>query len=214
MTATRGEPLPPDWSREEWAERRAALRALPRRVRVLLAAAWARSVLHVWETRYPTDLRPRKAIEAAEAWAACPSAAHAADAAHAAYAAAHAAAHAADAADAAHAATHAAYAAAYAADASDAAYARKNRWWWIYATYRRCRGPVGVAFDPGWRTTTAVALAREIRDGRRADLFPVLADALDDAGCPAADHLADMRHDHGHHTAADWAVWNLLEYGE
>jgi hypothetical protein len=97
---------------------------------VLAACACAESVLEFFEKKYPKDERPRKAIEAARAWArgestrkAVRSAASAAYAAaayatSAAYAAAYAADYAADA------ATYAAYAAAYAADAAaDAAYA-------------------------------------------------------------------------------------------
>ena len=93
----------------------------------------AESVLGLFETKYPNDLRPRQAIQAAkdflagkitayDAYAAAHAAADAAYAAHAAaYAAAHAAAYAADAADAADAAAHAAHAAANAA-----AYAAAN----------------------------------------------------------------------------------------
>jgi hypothetical protein len=90
-----------------------------------VAADLAERVLHIYEAKYPGDLRPRKAIEAARsgdknAYAAYADAAYAAyadayaayaDAAYAAYAAAAAYAYAADAAD------------AYAADAAYAAYA-------------------------------------------------------------------------------------------
>ena len=87
---------------------------------VTFAADCAERDLPIFEARYPEDLRPRKAIEAARAWIACPTP-ETSDAASAAYAASDAAAsYAAYAAsDAAHAAAHAA---AYAADA-DAAYA-------------------------------------------------------------------------------------------
>jgi hypothetical protein len=87
----------------------------------------ARSVLHIFEEKYPEDKRPRQAIEAAEAWLRHPSeknrraaaeAAGAAAAAYAVYAAAYAAAAAADAYAAA-----AAAAAATAVDAADAAVA-------------------------------------------------------------------------------------------
>ena len=87
----------------------------------LIAADFAESVLHIFEGKFPSDDRPRKAIEAARGRdkrkaAEAASAAHAADAADAAHAA-----HAADAADAARAAAYAARAAAKAARA--AAYA-------------------------------------------------------------------------------------------
>jgi len=78
------------------------------------AISSAKSVLHIFENEYPTDDRPRKAIEAAEAYLADPSKANAARA-YAAAAAARAAARAA------YAAARAAYVAARAADAADAA---------------------------------------------------------------------------------------------
>lgn len=37
-------------------------------------------------------------------------------------------------------------------------------------------------FDPAWRTAAVVGLAKAIADGR-SDVFPILADALADAGC-------------------------------
>ena len=96
---------------------------------VFLAIGLAEKALPVWEEKYPKDMRPRRAIEAAKEWLKNPSAA--ANAASAAYAAADAAdadaadaAVYADAAHAAHAAANAAYAAADAAvyaDAADAA---------------------------------------------------------------------------------------------
>ena len=40
-----------------------------------------------------------------------------------------------------------------------------------------------VTFDPEWRTSSAVGLARVMIERRQFDLFPYLADALQDAGC-------------------------------
>ena len=92
-------------------------------VKVAFAILCAESVLKVYEDKYPTDDRPRKAIEAAKEYLKNPSA----NAAHAAYAAAnaaHAAAYAAHAAYAAYAAANAAANAAYAAaNAAHAAHA-------------------------------------------------------------------------------------------
>ena len=111
---------------------------------VRLAIWCARQVLPIFEAKHPDDLRPRSAIEAAEAWADCPCDDHAADAAYAAnaagttyaaYAAYDAAAYAATVAAcdaAANAATVAAYAgdaAANAAYAGDAAYADLPALW-------------------------------------------------------------------------------------
>lgn len=49
-------------------------------------------------------------------------------------------------------------------------------------------------FDPAWRTTTVVDLARSIRDDRAFDRMPILADALLDADC---DEEAVLRHCRG-----------------
>ena len=106
-------------------------RSIPKDNLRLIAADFAKRVLHIYESKYPNDDRPRKAIEAArngaaDAAAYADAAADAADAAaRSAYAAdaaadaAYAAARAADAAD--DAAYDAAYAARAAADAADSA---------------------------------------------------------------------------------------------
>ncbi len=102
-----------------WTLRRAS--KLTKVQYVELAVICAQRVLAIYDKKYPKDDRPRKAIEAAMAYAKDPSEKNrkaSAAAAYAAYAAAYAAY--ADAADAAYAA-YAAYAAAYAA--ADAAYA-------------------------------------------------------------------------------------------
>ncbi len=93
-----------------------------------IAADCAERGLARWEAEHPGDLRPRTAVEAARAWAACPCEDHRRAAAYAAYAyaayasasaAAYAAAAAAHAAYTAAAAAFAAYAADYAADYAD-----------------------------------------------------------------------------------------------
>jgi len=53
-------------------------------------------------------------------------------------------------------------------------------------------GP-GWSLRPGWRTTTTVALARQIDAARDWAALPVLADALEDTGCDAADWLTFLR---------------------
>jgi hypothetical protein len=45
--------------------------------------------------------------------------------------------------------------------------------------------------DPAWRTSTATGLARAIYDEYAFDRLPILADALEDAGC---DDEAALRH--------------------
>jgi hypothetical protein len=51
----------------------------------------------------------------------------------------------------------------------------------------------GWAWRPHWRTDTAVALARAMYEARDFSAMPILADALQDAGCDNAEWLARMR---------------------
>ena len=48
------------------------------KLNVLIAVTFAKKVLHIYEEKYPDDLRPRKAIEAAEEYLSNPTAANAA----------------------------------------------------------------------------------------------------------------------------------------
>jgi hypothetical protein len=50
-----------------------------------------------------------------------------------------------------------------------------------------------VTFDPNWRTTTAIQLAQQMYDSRDFSAMPILADALQDAGCDHADILDHCR---------------------
>jgi hypothetical protein len=50
-----------------------------------------------------------------------------------------------------------------------------------------------VPFSPSWRTDTAVALARQMYEARDFSAMPILADALQDAGCTSADILYHCR---------------------
>ena len=61
-------------------------------------------------------------------------------------------------------------------------------------------------------TSTAVTLARSIYAERAFDRLPILADALEDAGCDAADLLAHCRGD-GPHVRGCWAVDLVLGKG-
>ena len=66
-----------------------------------------------------------------------------------------------------------------------------------------------VAFDPDWQTAAAVALARTLYESRDFATAPVLADALEDAGCadPAVlDHLRGP----GPHARGCWVVDEVL----
>jgi len=62
-----------------------------------------------------------------------------------------------------------------------------------------------VAVDPVWLTSTVVALAGGIYDERAFDRMPILADALQDAGCDNDDVLNDCRCE-GPHVRGCWVV--------
>jgi hypothetical protein len=66
-----------------------------------------------------------------------------------------------------------------------------------------------TAFDPAWRTEAAVALARGVLEERAFDRLPVLADALEDAGCADPDVLAHCR-GAGPHARGCWVIDGLL----
>jgi hypothetical protein len=68
---------------------------------------------------------------------------------------------------------------------------------------------VGPAADPSWLTSTVVALARGIDADAAFDRLPILADALEDAGCADEDVLAHCR-GCGPHTRGCVVVDRLL----
>jgi hypothetical protein len=55
-------------------------------------------------------------------------------------------------------------------------------------------------------TTTAVALARAMYEAREFSAMPILADALQDAGCENDDILKHCRDPHGVHVRGCWVV--------
>ena len=62
-----------------------------------------------------------------------------------------------------------------------------------------------VAFDPAWRTEAAVGIALRMYDDRDFAAMPILADALQEAGCEDADILAHCR-EPGVHVRGCWVV--------
>jgi hypothetical protein len=62
-----------------------------------------------------------------------------------------------------------------------------------------------VTFSPSWHTVTAVAIARQTYDSRDFSAMPILADALQDAGCDNEDILDHCRGD-GPHVRGCWVV--------
>jgi hypothetical protein len=62
-----------------------------------------------------------------------------------------------------------------------------------------------VSFDPAWRTETAVAVASQMYESRDFGAMPILADALQDAGCTSEDILNHCRGP-GPHVRGCWVV--------
>lgn len=62
-----------------------------------------------------------------------------------------------------------------------------------------------VAFNPSWRTSTAVGVARQMYETRDFTGMPILADALQDTGCDSDDVLNHCRNP-GIHVRGCWVV--------
>ena len=62
-----------------------------------------------------------------------------------------------------------------------------------------------VAFSPSWRTSTVLALASQMYESRDFGAMPILADALQDAGCDSAEVLDHCRGE-GPHVRGCWVV--------
>jgi len=92
-------------------------------------------------------------------------------------------------------------------------------WVWQFKKYRECRDRYNrfvvdvfypwltraVPFDANWKTSTAVALAKQMYDSRDFSAMPILADALQDAGCENGDVLDHCRGP-GPHVRGCWVV--------
>jgi hypothetical protein len=63
-----------------------------------------------------------------------------------------------------------------------------------------------VAFSASWRTETVVALARSMYEARDFGAMPILADALQDAGCDNEDVLNHCRDTNQVHVRGCWVV--------
>jgi hypothetical protein len=64
-------------------------------------------------------------------------------------------------------------------------------------------------FSPSWRTDTAVSLAKQMYDARDFGAMPIMADALQDAGCDSDDVLSHCRGE-GPHVRGCWVVDGVL----
>jgi hypothetical protein len=67
-----------------------------------------------------------------------------------------------------------------------------------------------VVLDTAWRTPAAVALAQGMYDDRRFDDMPLLADALEEAGCTEEAILKHCR-EPGEHVRGCWVVDLILD---
>lgn len=63
-----------------------------------------------------------------------------------------------------------------------------------------------VRFEEKWRTETAVALAQQFYERAEAASLPILADALEEAGCDEPAVLAHARDIHQPHVRGCWVV--------
>jgi hypothetical protein len=63
-----------------------------------------------------------------------------------------------------------------------------------------------VALSPDWRTSTAVTLAKQMYESREFSAMPILADALQDAGCDNEFILAHCRDTNQVHVRGCWVV--------
>jgi hypothetical protein len=68
-----------------------------------------------------------------------------------------------------------------------------------------------VAFSPLWCTDTAVSLARQMYESRDFAAMPILADALQDAGCDSEDILGHCRDANQPHACGCWVVDLVLD---
>jgi hypothetical protein len=66
-----------------------------------------------------------------------------------------------------------------------------------------------VTFSPAWRTDTALSLAAQMYEAREFSAMPILADALQDAGCDSAEILDHCRGP-GPHVRGCWVVDRVL----
>jgi hypothetical protein len=67
-----------------------------------------------------------------------------------------------------------------------------------------------ITFSAEWKTDTAVSLARQMYESRDFSAMPILADALQDAGCDNEDILAHCRGP-GPHVRGCWVVDLVLD---
>ena len=70
--------------------------------------------------------------------------------------------------------------------------------------------PMPFTFNPAWRTDTAVAIARGMYESREFSAMPILADAIQDAGCDNEVILKHCRDRKQKHVRGCWVVDMVL----
>jgi hypothetical protein len=68
-----------------------------------------------------------------------------------------------------------------------------------------------ITFALAWRTSDVFLLARSIYDERAFDRTPILADALQDAGCDSDDILTHLRDPNAQHVRGCWVLDLVLD---
>ena len=63
-----------------------------------------------------------------------------------------------------------------------------------------------ATLDPAWRTSTVLTLASQMYESRDFSAMPILADALQDAGCDSEEVLNHCRDAHATHVRGCWVV--------
>jgi hypothetical protein len=66
-----------------------------------------------------------------------------------------------------------------------------------------------VTLNPSWLTPTVKALAEQIYNDRAFDRMPILADALEEAGCTICEVLEHCRNG-GEHVRGCWCIDKIL----
>lgn len=83
----------------------------------------------------------------------------------------------------------------------------RRGWRGICEAYERCVGrEKWRRMHKVWKTPTVVSLARQIVESGDESTCPILADALEDAGCDNAEVLANLRNPV---TSVEWAVLEI-----
>jgi hypothetical protein len=199
-----------------------AVLKIPNTIKKLLAHEWAFLLLPMFEKQY-SDNRPRKCLDLVlsnivghsvtreqfrnTALAVYESAAVACVAPKIESAAAFAAAHiCAASAESKYKLTNATCRAAY-----ELIHTNKFSWQFIEDTFNQCWCP-DLVFDDNWKTSTVVELAKTIFMNNALDHCPILADALEDAGCTEEKVLEHLRSSNS--LRSDWLFWNLLGLGK